>query len=110
MRGWNLRIFAIDLYCAVDNGNITSLINTTRPTIAQPQLPSRPCSLASTQNSQPARVAIGLKLLKSTARSSPGTCCDWMLATSLGPTHSRAVVVALVPGATLKLGPLDSIT
>src|SRR5690606_2435688 len=50
MRGWNVRIRAIDLYWACASGNSTILTSTTRPTIAQPQLPNSRCSFSSTQN------------------------------------------------------------
>ena len=51
MRGWNLRIFAIDLYCAVASGNSNSLTSSTRTDDGPAPVPIRPCSLASTQNS-----------------------------------------------------------
>src|SRR3546814_7375151 len=59
---------------------------------SQPQLRSRSCNLSSTQNSQPANVAAQPKEEKSTARSSPFTCCASICLTSLGPTHRRAEV------------------
>src|SRR3954470_11677554 len=105
MRGWKRRIFAIDLYCAADSGYIASLISTTRPTIDQPQLPSSSCRCCNTQNNQPASTAITVMRLKSTARSRPGTCCASICLTSLGPTHSRAWVLADAPGATVTPGP-----
>src|SRR3546814_502220 len=49
MRGWKRRILAVDLYCAADSGNSTSLSRQTMAMIAQPQLPNSACSLASTQ-------------------------------------------------------------
>jgi YidC/Oxa1 family membrane protein insertase len=84
---------------AGDTGTFS--LSTTSPTIDQPQLPSRPCSHCNTQNSQPARAAIGAKRLKSTARSRPGTSCAWIWLTSFGPTHRRASFCTLAPGATL---------
>jgi hypothetical protein len=57
------------------------------------------------QNSQPAIAAIGVKLLKSTARSRPGTFCASICLTSFGPTHGRASVLAVAPGATVTPGP-----
>ena len=49
MRGWNLRILAIDLYCAADSGYSASLISTTSSTIAQPQLWVSLCNWVSNQ-------------------------------------------------------------
>ncbi|MDQ1134167.1 hypothetical protein QE386_002762 [Pseudoxanthomonas winnipegensis] len=63
MRGWNLRILAIDLYWAEDSGNSTSLTTTTRPMIDQPQLPSRSCRWLRIQNRPEPITASGAKRL-----------------------------------------------
>ncbi|MNT06669.1 hypothetical protein D3C72_1413470 [compost metagenome] len=50
MRGWKRRILAPLLYCVADSGYSTIFSSTTRPTMAQPQLPTSLCTWLSTQN------------------------------------------------------------